>query len=133
MVRGAELELAALELEELPARSGYVPEKPLWRSRDSRRVFRKDFRVAALVGHLATDNDAARLARSQAPVKQICTGTICHLDAAAAHRNIESVRPGIPIFESSVKTKTGLDEVLIWMKSFAVQDIHCARAQEPPR
>ncbi len=39
-------------------------------------------RVAALVGDLATDNDAARLARSQAPVKQIVTGTVCHLEAA---------------------------------------------------
>jgi hydrogenase nickel incorporation protein HypB len=38
-------------------------------------------RVAALVGDLATENDAARLARSQAPVRQITTGTICHLDA----------------------------------------------------
>lgn len=43
---------------------------------------RKDFRVAALVGDLATDNDAARLARSHAPVKQITTGTLCHLEAA---------------------------------------------------
>ncbi|MDQ6677639.1 MAG: hydrogenase nickel incorporation protein HypB [Acidobacteriota bacterium] len=164
-------------------------------------LLRKDFRVAALVGDLATDNDAARLARSQAPVKQICTGTICHLDAAmvgnaldgwdlaeldflfienvgnlvcpssydlgenaravllsvtegedkplkypsifhtadaaiitkidlaqavefdaaAAHRNIRSVRPGIPIFESSVKTETGLAEVLTWITSFGVR------------
>lgn len=38
-------------------------------------------RVAALVGDLATENDAARLARSLAPVKQIITGTVCHLDA----------------------------------------------------
>lgn len=38
-------------------------------------------RVAALVGDLATDNDAARLARSGAPVRQIVTGTVCHLDA----------------------------------------------------
>ncbi|HMF76888.1 MAG TPA: hydrogenase nickel incorporation protein HypB [Bryobacteraceae bacterium] len=156
---------------------------------------RTDFRVAALVGDLATDNDAARLARSRVPVKQICTGTVCHLDAsmvssalegwdlteldflfienvgnlvcpssydlgeraravllsvtegedkplkypsifhtadaailtkmdlaeavefdaAAAHRNIDAVQPGIPIFESSVKTETGLDEILAWM------------------
>jgi hydrogenase nickel incorporation protein HypB len=162
-------------------------------------LLRKDFRVAALVGDLATDNDAVRLARSKAPVKQICTGTICHLDAnmvsgaleewdlarldflfienvgnlvcpssydlgenaravllsvtegedkplkypsifhtadaaivtkmdlaqavefdaAAARRNIDSVRPGIPIFESSVKTETGLEAILWWMKSFA--------------
>jgi hydrogenase nickel incorporation protein HypB len=38
-------------------------------------------RVAALVGDLATDNDARRLARSGAPVKQIVTGTVCHLEA----------------------------------------------------
>jgi len=38
-------------------------------------------RVAAVVGDLATDNDAVRLARSRAPVRQITTGTICHLDA----------------------------------------------------
>ncbi|HST77594.1 MAG TPA: hydrogenase nickel incorporation protein HypB [Verrucomicrobiae bacterium] len=41
----------------------------------------RQFRVAALVGDLATENDAARLKRSGAPVKQITTGTICHLDA----------------------------------------------------
>jgi hydrogenase nickel incorporation protein HypB len=39
-------------------------------------------KVAALVGDLATENDAQRLARSGAPVKQIVTGTVCHLDAA---------------------------------------------------
>jgi hydrogenase nickel incorporation protein HypB len=160
-------------------------------------ILRKDFRVAALVGDLATDNDAARLARSHAPVKQITTGTICHLDAsmvtnaledwnlaeldflfienvgnlvcpssydlgedaravllsvtegedkplkypsifhtadaaiitkldlaeavefdrAAAHRNINAVRPGIPVFETSVKNGAGLDDVLGWMKA----------------
>lgn len=42
----------------------------------------KQYRVAALVGDLATENDAARLARSNVPVKQIITGTICHLEAA---------------------------------------------------
>jgi hydrogenase nickel incorporation protein HypB len=162
-------------------------------------TLRLDFRVAALVGDLATDNDAARLARSQVPVKQICTGTICHLDAdmvgaalegwqledldflfienvgnlvcpssydlgetaravllsvtegedkplkypsifhtadaaiitkmdlaqavefqsAAAHRNIQSVRPGIPVFETSAKTEAGIADALDWMKSHA--------------
>jgi hydrogenase nickel incorporation protein HypB len=38
-------------------------------------------RVAALVGDLATDRDAQRLAQSGAPVRQITTGTVCHLDA----------------------------------------------------
>ncbi len=150
------------------------------------------YRVAALVGDLATDNDARRLARSGAPVKQIITGTVCHLeaemvrlaledvpwdgldflfienvgnlvcpssydlgedlrlvlfsvtegedkplkyptifntsdvavvtktdlalaaeyDAAAARRNIESVRPGMKIFEVSAKTGEGMQEFL---------------------
>jgi hydrogenase nickel incorporation protein HypB len=47
------------------------------------------FRVAALVGDLATENDAARLARTQAPVKQITTGTVCHLDAGMVERALE--------------------------------------------
>jgi hydrogenase nickel incorporation protein HypB len=38
-------------------------------------------RVAALVGDLETDNDARRLASSGAPVRQINTHGICHLDA----------------------------------------------------
>lgn len=45
-------------------------------------------RVAALVGDLATENDAARLARSGAPVKQITTGTICHLDARMVENSL---------------------------------------------
>jgi len=45
-------------------------------------LMRPQHRVAALVGDLATENDAARLARSQAPVRQIVTGTVCHLEAA---------------------------------------------------
>jgi hydrogenase nickel incorporation protein HypB len=150
---------------------------------------RERYRVAALVGDLATDNDARRLARSQVPVKQITTGAVCHLeaamvrdalegwnleeldflfienvgnlvcpatfdlgehlrlvlfsvtegedkplkyptifntadaaliskvdlaatvefDAAAAHRNIESVRPRMPVFEVSAKTGQGME------------------------
>ncbi|QDV35371.1 hydrogenase nickel incorporation protein HypB [Tautonia plasticadhaerens] len=153
---------------------------------------RDGLRVAALVGDLATDNDARRLARSRAPVRQITTGTVCHLDAAmvsaaldgwrleeldylfienvgnlvcpstfdlgedlrlvlfsvtegedkplkyptifhtadeaiitktdlapavefdaeAAHRGVESVRPGMAIFEVSAKTGEGLDRWL---------------------
>jgi hydrogenase nickel incorporation protein HypB len=151
-----------------------------------------DFRVAALVGDLATENDAARLKRATPDVRQITTGTICHLDAqmieraldgwqldtldflfienvgnlvcpssydlgeelrlvllsttegedkplkyptifnssdvaiitkmdlaeaadfdlAVARRNIESVRPGMQIFEVSAKTGSGMQEVL---------------------
>ena len=45
------------------------------------RMIERKLRVAALVGDLATENDARRLARSGAPVKQIVTGGICHLEA----------------------------------------------------
>jgi hydrogenase nickel incorporation protein HypB len=47
------------------------------------------YRVAALVGDLATDNDAARLARARVPVKQITTGTLCHLEAAMVQTAIQ--------------------------------------------
>jgi hydrogenase nickel incorporation protein HypB len=52
-------------------------------------LLRPTHRVAALVGDLATENDAARLARSQAPVRQITTGTVCHLDAAMVATALE--------------------------------------------
>src|ERR1700730_5497746 len=50
---------------------------------------RQSYSVAALVGDLATENDAVRLARSQAPVKQITTGTLCHLEAAMVQNAVE--------------------------------------------
>ena len=49
-------------------------------------VLQRTHRVAALVGDLATENDAERLRRSGAPVKQITTGTVCHLDASMVSR-----------------------------------------------
>jgi hydrogenase nickel incorporation protein HypB len=156
-----------------------------------------EFRVAALVGDLATENDAARLRRATPEVRQITTGTICHLDAqmieralegwhldrldflfienvgnlvcpssydlgeelrfvllsategedkplkyptifnssdaaiitkmdmaeaaefdlAAARRNIESVRPGMQIFEVSSKTGAGMSEVFGFLRA----------------
>ena len=156
----------------------------------------RDYRVAALVGDLATENDAARLKRATPNVRQITTGTICHLDAqmieralegwqldaldflfienvgnlvcpssydlgeelrfvllsategedkplkyptifnssdvaiitkmdmaeaadfdlAAARRNIESVRPGMQIFEVSAKTGSGMPEVFQFLR-----------------
>jgi hydrogenase nickel incorporation protein HypB len=160
-----------------------------------------DFRVAALVGDLATENDAARLKRATPDVRQITTGTICHLDAqmieraldgwqldtldflfienvgnlvcpssydlgeelrlvllsategedkplkyptifnssdvaiitkmdlaeaadfdlAAARRNIESVRPGMQIFEVSAKSGSGMREVLQFLRNQLVR------------
>jgi hydrogenase nickel incorporation protein HypB len=50
---------------------------------------RPKLRVGALVGDLATDNDARRLARSGAAVKQIVTGTVCHLEAQMVSRALE--------------------------------------------
>jgi len=156
-----------------------------------------EYRVAALVGDLATDNDAARLQRATPNVRQITTGTICHLDAQmidtaltswqiepvdflfienvgnlvcpssydlgeelrfvllsategedkplkypiifnssdiaiitkmdlaeaaefdilAARRNIESIRPGMRVFEVSAKTGRGMEEVLTFLKA----------------
>src|SRR6476469_8458585 len=52
-------------------------------------LLQPQFRVAALVGDLATENDAIRLARSGAPVKQITTGTLCHLEAAMVQNSLE--------------------------------------------
>ncbi len=46
-----------------------------------KKMREQNLRVAALVGDLATENDANRLARSGAPVRQIVTGGNCHLEA----------------------------------------------------
>ncbi len=51
------------------------------------------YRVAALVGDLATNNDAVRLARSGAPVKQIVTGTVCHLEAEMVRTALDGWQP----------------------------------------
>jgi hydrogenase nickel incorporation protein HypB len=48
------------------------------------------YRVAALVGDLATENDALRLARSKAPVRQITTGSLCHLEAAMVESALDA-------------------------------------------
>lgn len=52
-------------------------------------IFQHSHRVAALVGDLATENDAHRLSRSGALVKQITTGTVCHLDAGMVERALQ--------------------------------------------
>jgi hydrogenase nickel incorporation protein HypB len=45
--------------------------------------------VAALVGDLETDNDARRLAASGAPVRQINTHGICHLEAEMVSKHLD--------------------------------------------
>ena len=54
------------------------------------------WRVAALVGDLATENDARRLAESGAPVKQIVTGTVCHLEAEMVEQALSGAGWSLP-------------------------------------
>ncbi len=49
--------------------------------------------VAALTADLATENDAARLARSGVPVKQVLTDGLCHLEAGMLERHLEGWLP----------------------------------------
>jgi hydrogenase nickel incorporation protein HypB len=57
--------------------------------RESLSALRPRHRVAALVGDLATECDADQLRRSGAPVRQIVTGTVCHLDALMVERALD--------------------------------------------
>ena len=50
-------------------------------------------------------------------------------DAAAARRSIESVRPGMRVFEVSAKTGAGMDAWLQHLRSVALQDV--GRAPSP--
>jgi hydrogenase nickel incorporation protein HypB len=45
-----------------------------------------DLSMAVIVGDLATDNDARRLAGTRADVVQIETGALCHLESDLVHR-----------------------------------------------
>jgi hydrogenase nickel incorporation protein HypB len=56
---------------------------------ESMRRLGDGMRVAALVGDQATENDAARLRRSGAPVRQIETGEECRLDADMVGKALE--------------------------------------------
>jgi hydrogenase nickel incorporation protein HypB len=49
----------------------------------------RGLRCAAVVGDLATENDALRLSVSGAPTRQILTGTVCHLEADMVARALE--------------------------------------------
>ncbi len=55
-------------------------------------LLKENYRVAALVGDLETENDALRLARAEVPAKQIITGTICHLEAQMVEKSLEDWR-----------------------------------------
>jgi hydrogenase nickel incorporation protein HypB len=51
-------------------------------------------RCAVIVGDLATDNDALRLRQTGAPVVQITTGSVCHLEADMVARALTRLPPG---------------------------------------
>lgn len=53
------------------------------------RAIERGVAAAALVGDCATDNDAQRLARSGAPVRQIVTEGMCHLEADMVGSHLE--------------------------------------------
>jgi hydrogenase nickel incorporation protein HypB len=63
--------------------------KTAFLERTLRGLREKGARAAALVGDLETDNDARRLAASGAPVRQINTHGICHLDAEMIARHLD--------------------------------------------
>lgn len=63
--------------------------KTAFLERTLRELRQQDARVAALVGDLETDNDARRLAASGAPVRQINTHGICHLEAEMVGKHLE--------------------------------------------
>ncbi len=56
--------------------------------RESVRRLGSDIKACVIVGDLATDNDAQRLRESGAPVVQINTGTVCHLEAEMVGRAV---------------------------------------------
>ena len=63
--------------------------KTAFLERSLRDLRERGFQVAALTGDIQTDNDAQRLARSGALVRQISTGGHCHLEADMVERHLE--------------------------------------------
>jgi hydrogenase nickel incorporation protein HypB len=63
--------------------------KTAFLERTLRELKARGERVAALVGDLETDNDARRLAASGAPVRQINTHGICHLEAEMVDKHLD--------------------------------------------
>ncbi|GKQ41481.1 hydrogenase nickel incorporation protein HypB [Streptomyces sp. A012304] len=57
------------------------------------RAVERGVPVAALTADLATENDAHRLARSGAPVKQLLTDGLCHLEARQLRGHVEEWLP----------------------------------------
>jgi hydrogenase nickel incorporation protein HypB len=77
--------------------------------RTLRELLARGLRAAALVGDLETDNDARRLRASGAPVRQINTHGICHLDAEMVGKHIE----GWGLADGGALDMSGLDYLFI--------------------
>ncbi|MFJ3760052.1 hydrogenase nickel incorporation protein HypB [Streptomyces sp. NPDC090080] len=58
------------------------------------RALEREVPVAAFTADLATENDARRLALSGAPVKQLLTDGLCHLEARQVRGHLEGWLPG---------------------------------------
>lgn len=54
--------------------------------RETIKALGSELRSGVIVGDLATDNDAQRLREAGAPVVQVTTGTVCHLEAEMVSR-----------------------------------------------
>ncbi len=63
--------------------------KTAFLERTLRELVNSGAKAAALVGDLETDNDARRLAASGAPVRQINTHGICHLEAEMIGKHLD--------------------------------------------
>jgi hydrogenase accessory protein HypB len=85
---------------------------------------RPRYRVGALVGDQATENDAQRLARSGAAVRQISTGAECRLDAQMVtaaydellhcHREVSRRAPeGASVGEDRMSSRLDNDPVIV--------------------
>lgn len=57
------------------------------------RAVQRGVPVAALTADLATENDAQRLARSGAPVQQLLTDGLCHLEAGQVRARLDGWLP----------------------------------------
>jgi hydrogenase nickel incorporation protein HypB len=89
LARGLREQFAAAGVLVLNLVSSPGTGKTAFLERTLRELKARGARVAALVGDLETDNDARRLAASGAPVRQINTHGICHLEAEMVGRHLE--------------------------------------------
>jgi len=65
--------------------------KTTWLEKTLAELRSRNYEVAAIVGDLETDNDAQRLRRSGAPVHQIMTHGLCHLEADMIEKAWEQI------------------------------------------